>query len=193
MYVPNKNNRNLKWTDGNNLALWPLCFCVYLLKMMVYSEYIYIYLYLYMKWYDNLDSCHALRWGNGEPWFVGAVIIDHVVHTNPSISSSLVRCELTVCSSFPPIVRVGSTIWRSWHGASFNVEVLIVCIEWCFAPIYLLQTTPRRPVIGFPQGWIHSHRLRFWVWNPFGFVILVHSNWHLIHRETYIVQKSFSL
>lgn len=107
-----------------------------------------------------------------------------MVHSNPPVPSSFNGVESLIFSPLPPVSWVGGTVSWSWHCAPFNVKVLVVSVEWCFAPIDFLQTTPRRPVICFPQCRIHSHRLHLWVRNPPPLVVLVHSDWKIIYVES---------
>ena len=44
----------------------------------------------------NLDACETLRWGDRVPGFVRTIVIDHVVLTNPMVSSGLNWAERLV-------------------------------------------------------------------------------------------------
>lgn len=85
------------------------------------------------------DAIHAF-WGcDWVARLIGAVVIDHVVHSDPPVAPCLDGIhELLVCCSFPPVVRVGGTAHGARNLASFNIKVLVVSIEWCFAPINFL-------------------------------------------------------
>ena len=137
---------------------------------------------IWLVW--KLETRNTLWWGHWEPRFISTVVIDHVVHTNPLILSSLKWTERLVSCSFPPIAGVWGTVRGSWHRAPFNIKVLVISIERCFAPINLFKSTSCSPVISFPQCWIDPHRLQLWEWDSFSFVILVDPNWHIIDIET---------
>lgn len=141
----------------------------------------------------KLNASKALWWGHWEPWLILTIVIDNMVQTNPPVPSCFNGVKGLVCSPFPPVTWVGGTVCRSWHCTSFNVEVLVVSIEWCFAPIYFLQSTPCGPVICFPQCRIHSHCLHLWVWNPPSLVVFVYSDWKIIHVESARIRENSSL
>lgn len=92
----------------------------------------------------------ALRRGDRVAGLVGAIVIDHVVQTNPSVTSGLQRSERLVGRAFPPVVGVRGALGWPRHCAPLYVKVLVISVEWGFAPIYLLQTTPCGPVVSFP-------------------------------------------
>lgn len=84
------------------------------------------------------------------PGLVGAVVIDHVVCAHPIVARSLHRAELLVGCALPPVSSVGCTAGGPRHLAALEVEILVVGVEWGFAPIYLLEAAPRRPIVGLP-------------------------------------------
>lgn len=85
-----------------------------------------------------LDAGHAF-WGSDRiAGLISAVVVDQVVHSNPLVPSRLVSVELLVCRALPPIVRVGRAVRRPGSHATLEIEVLVVGIEWCPAPIDLL-------------------------------------------------------
>lgn len=138
-----------------------------------------MYVYLMSGW--RLDACKTLRGRIGVARLVGAVIVGHMIHANPSVSSSFNGAELFVRSTFPPVSDVGGTSGWSGHRTSFNIEVLVVWKERSFAPVYLLYSSSGCPIIGFPQCWVHSHRLRLGERNSFCFIVLVNSDGYVIH------------
>lgn len=99
---------------------------------------------------DESDSSYAFRWGHRVPGLIGAVVIDHVVCAHPMVARSLHRAELLVGCGLPPVVSAGRTTGGPRHLAALEVEILVVGVEWGFAPIYLLEAAPRRPVVGLP-------------------------------------------
>lgn len=131
----------------------------------------------------GLDGGKALRWGDWEAGFILTVIIDDVVDANPFVSSGVQRIKGLVSRPFPPVCRVRGTVRGSWYRASFNVEVLVISVEWSFAPIDFLKPTSGCPIIRVPQCRIHPHRLHPWVWDSPVFIVLVNSDRKLIHVE----------
>lgn len=127
--------------------------------------------------------CHTFRWGIRVPGLVGAVVVDHVVHPHPFVPLGFLRVELLVCCTLPPVARVGGAVGWPRHRTPLDVKILVVGVEWGFAPIYLLQAASRRPVVRFPQSRIHSHGLEFREGNSPGFVVLVNPDRHFIHVE----------
>ena len=130
-----------------------------------------------------LNAGKALPWGHWVPWLIFTIVIDHVVHTNPLVPSCFNGVKGLVCSTFPPVIRVRGTVSRTWHSAPFDVEVLVISVEWCFVPIDFLQATPCCPVICFPQCGVHSHGLHLRVWDSPCLVVLVYSDGKIVHVE----------
>lgn len=99
---------------------------------------------------DRSYSSHTFGWGMGVARVVGAVIVGHVIDAHPAVAPSRFRGELLVGCALPPVVVVGGAAGGARHGASFDVEVFVVGVEWGFAPVYLLQTSPCGPVVRLP-------------------------------------------
>lgn len=140
----------------------------------------------------RLYSSQTFRWGDRIAGLVGAVVVDHVVGAHPVILPGLVRGQLLIWHAFPPIVEIRCTIRWPWDLATIDVEVFVVGIEWSFVPVYFLKATPCRPIIGFPQCGVYSHRLLFWVWHSDGFVIFVNPNGDIIHRKAAVIFVSYN-
>jgi len=96
------------------------------------------------------DSSRAFwRW-NRKTRFVSAIIVDHMVHSDPSITSSFHRTQLVVRTAFPPILRISGTICGSWNRTSFYIKIFVISIKWRSRPIDFLYSSTCRPIIGFP-------------------------------------------
>lgn len=139
------------------------------------------------------DTGSTLRWGHRIPGLVGTVVVDHVVQTDPSVAPRLDCGQLLVGSTLPPISRVWGTSFWAWDWAALNVKVFVVSIKRGFCPINFLKPTSSGPVISFPQCGVDTHGLEFWVWNSFGFIVLVNPYWYFIHIETILYKTNKTL
>ncbi|MFS7973620.1 hypothetical protein Hanom_Chr09g00858761 [Helianthus anomalus] len=82
-----------------------------------------------------LDTIHTFRWLNRVPLFIGAVIVDHMVQTDPSVPTGCNRIKLLVTRTLPPISLARCTSTWAWCRTPLNIKVLVICIKGCFAPV----------------------------------------------------------
>ncbi|RWV92062.1 hypothetical protein GW17_00045600 [Ensete ventricosum] len=127
-------------------------------------------------------------WGrDGVTSPISTVVVDQVVHPDPTIRPGLSRVELLERGSLPPVGRRGGAAAAeaaSWSSARrLDVEILVVGAERRFAPIDLLEAAPRRPVVAVPQRRVDPHGLRAGVRHPPCLVVLVHSDGNAIDEK----------
>jgi len=120
-----------------------------------------------------------------ESFGVSAIIIDHVIVSDPIQLTQLSITQLLVCGRSPPI---GRDIWRTLVDADCSIPLASPCskiiqssYEWCTTPICLNKSTSCCPIICIPQAGINLHSLPVWESNALIFIVAVHPNWYTIN------------
>lgn len=137
----------------------------------------------------NITFCRvSLR----KPFFVFAVIVDHVILLNPFHLPLF-----TVIKRLPvPVIVAGiglgrPRIARSWGTPIRNtsitvIEILIGSSEGSFGPICLDKSTSCCPVVGIPKARVYFHGLISWEWDSNWLQVLEFPNGNAIDVETKI-------
>lgn len=133
----------------------------------------------------------AFNWNYREPRSISAVVIDHVVGSNPQELVALVNVQLGQCRLIPPelvasILATLDNIIRcdcDWALTGIDVEPSVGCYEGRMAPISLHPATLSGPVVRIPYRAVNSHGLIFWKWQPMFLHVGVHTYWRSIHKK----------
>jgi hypothetical protein len=120
-----------------------------------------------------------------EPLSVIAVVVDHVVVSDPLHLIQLGIAQLAIGGRCPPVRwGLGSTlIYANWSIplASPCPKIAVSCYEGCHCPINLNSPTLSCPVISIPQAGVDPHSLFVWVSNPLIFIVTVYADWYIIN------------
>lgn len=126
----------------------------------------------------------AFRWRDWIAGLIRAIIIHHMIHTNPPVQPSLYWAQLLVRRCVPPVTGSCTAMtWPVWSWTSLNVEIFVVGIERSPRPINFLQAAACRPVVGIPNCGVNTHWLCVGVSYPFCLVVFVNPNWESINKK----------
>lgn len=114
-----------------------------------------------------------------------AIVIDHVVVSNPLHLTLLTKTQLLVYGGSPPVGRgrggTLSSAKRSIPLASPCPEVTESGYEGCTIPVDLDKATSSCPVISIPQTGVNPHPLLIWVVNTFALIVSEDAYWQIIN------------
>ena len=110
-----------------------------------------------------------------ETLVICAVVINHVVISNPFQLTLLIPIQLLVNRGGPPVSLAGKGTLENAKGSipltSSCIEFTQTGLEWCTGPVNFNQTASCCPVISVPQTRVDLHSLLVWETNSFTLVV----------------------